>query len=187
MKPVAGVGIRRLLVLWIGIFACALERPESDGAVDVRYARDLRIGERLLAMDLECTDNITRRIGDSTAHPVLVTFATASDCFACGIHAPGLDSIRRSGSLGIDFATVVYASASQQTGVVRSLASLSSNPVCFDTRGDLWRAHDLSRTPVTVLILRGTIAHIHDSGLEMPSQRSSFIEAIREALRRGSP
>lgn len=187
MKPVAGVGIRSLLILWIGILACGVERPDDDVVVDVRYARDLRIGDRLKVADLECTDDISRRIGDSTAHPVLVTFATASDCFACGIHAPGLDSIRQSGSLDVDFATVVYASVQQQSGVVRSLASMSSNAVCFDTHGDLWRAHDLSRTPVTILILRGAIAHIHDSGLETPSQRSGFIVAIREALRRGSP
>jgi hypothetical protein len=166
------------------ILACSNE-PGSNNAnskpTSVRYPRQIGAEEELLKSEIACSDGTTRAVGDSTAVQI-ITFASAGDCLSCGTHAAGLDSIRLSGAVAGDFFTVAYAPQPQQAEVQHALAARSGNAICFDPLGRYWSAHDLSRTPVTVLVIHGHIAYVHDKHLDTEFAKSEFVARVRSKL-----
>ena len=175
-----------LVLLSLLCLGCGNERvaDNASGArTSARYPRQIHEAEVLLKSEIACSDGTRRGIGDSTVVQ-LITFASAGDCLSCGTHAAGLDSIRLSGVLDADFFTVAYAPQPQQDEIRHALAFRSGNAVCFDPAGKYWSAHDLSRTPVTVLVIHGRIAYVHDKNLDADIARTEFVREVRNRLLR---
>lgn len=155
--------------------------PNRKDAESVRYQRKIQSGQLLLRSVLACSDGKHRNIGGANDTQI-ITFATSNDCLTCGTHAAGLDLIRRTDQLHIGFFTVAYAAPAQEAMVIRSLAAETSNPVCFDAVGRYWLSHDLSHTPLTVVVQNGRIIYLHDTALDTDSARTKFVRAVRYRL-----
>ena len=140
----------------------------------------IRLGDRLRPVRLPCTDGRSRTVADSPAVQV-VTFSTSGDCSASIRHLSGLEEIWRGRRLApgqVDQFFVTYTLPARQAEVLAQYAATGTRPVCIDQGGMLWTAHDISHTPVTVLLGHGRIIYAHDAPLDSPDARAEFVHAI---------
>ncbi len=175
----------KTMLACLAMFGCGSEGRSGQLRPDTRYVRRIQLADDLVSRKLSCSDGVSRDAGKFNATPVLITFVSSGDCLSCGTHAPGLEAVRKSGAIKAEFFTVAYASSQEQPAVLRSLNAMSTNPVCFDAEGFFWRAHDLTRTPVTLLVVAGKIRMVHDKSLDSPEQRRSFIQAVNGRIASG--
>ncbi|MBX9928220.1 MAG: hypothetical protein K2X99_04830 [Gemmatimonadaceae bacterium] len=187
MRSTRTVSVRMLLCGAALVAAC--DSRESSAASRVRvvlHERALALGDSVPSTTLACSDGVQRRIGDSRSTQ-LVTFEALGDCSACASHPAGLDALWREKALDLPMLTVAYAPASQMREVDRLILATAGRPVCYDSTGLYWDRVDLSNTPLTLLLVDGIIAYVHDAPLADPDARAGLVSDVRSIVRVARP
>jgi hypothetical protein len=171
--------------LSLALTACDARRDDRTSANDqigrpLRFAHGMKTGDLIAPQTLPCSDGAARALG-APQRVQLVTFSTASDCTECDRHLNGLEELYRQKALPGDAIIVTYAPPARQTEVLAAYLARTARPVCFDERGALWTAHDISHTPVTALIRNGEVVYLDDAPLETPHDLARFRDEIRTA------
>lgn len=162
---------------------CRGERAGEIGRVSLSEGRPLlfehglRVGQMIAPLTLECSDGRVRTLGGGNAVQ-LVTFSTAGECSECNRHLSGLEQLYRTHQLpGVQF-VVAYAPPARQTALLAAYQPYTSRPICFDATGALWKAYDISHTPVTALIRNSRVRYLDDAPLESPAELAAFRRAV---------
>ena len=174
--------VRRVFVTASMLTAC--ERGPQQVPVDIIYAmkeHGIAVGSRISSVQLGCTDGQRRRIADPVAVQV-ITFATISDCLDCFRHLDGLENLAREGRMPENQFVVAYGPAGTHESNLALLNARTKRPICFDTAGVLWRRHDLTSTPFTVVVRKGRVSFLHDLPTDTKGSEESFDRAARATL-----
>lgn len=146
----------------------------------------LRIGTHLQRVVVGCENGTDRRTAPAVGIQ-LITFSSVGDCSECDRHWRGLDVYARSRPPAIDQFVVALVSSASEEALSASYHARTTLPVCFDEDGVLWSSHNLSHTPVTALVVNGTIAYLDDAQLDRDGDVDAFAEAIQAHLRSSAP
>lgn len=180
-------GTLAICCLALGV-GCRGERASEIGRASLSDKRSLlfehglRVGRMIAPVTLECSDGRVRTLGAGRTVQ-LITFSTAGECSECSRHLRGLEQLYRTRQLpGMQF-VVAYAPPARQTALLAAYQTYTSRPICFDATGALWKAYDISHTPVTALIRDGRIRYLDDAPLESPAELAAFRRAVLAGAR----
>lgn len=183
MSTLAKTSVFALVVLMCtacGGRSDARSAKESDEPRLLRLTHGLSSGDVIALQNMRCADGVVRKLGASEQLQ-LVTFSTVSDCAECDRHLNGLEQLYREHKLPGEALIVTYAPPARQAEIVTAYRVRTSRPICFDETGALWTAHDISHTPVTVLIRNGKVLYLDDAPLETEQEVAQFRHALRSA------
>ena len=184
MNDVPGLMRRGLPTIALGLLACdgSSDAADAEPAYPVLHSRQLAIGDRITQQELACSDGRSRRVADRGVAQV-VTFASLGDCSSCASHMTGVDSIYSRRELKLEMFSVIYGPGAREPDIVRRMAPPQARPACTDQRGVFWEALDLSHTPLTVLLIDGRIAYMHDAPLDSAEDWRRLTGALRAGRR----
>lgn len=166
---------------------CASPNSGDSGpsAESLALARDVdhgvHAGTALTPLSLDCSDGRKRMVGDPNASHV-VTLATSGDCAQCNRHWQGITALfERNAARGHQYA-IVNAPPSHTAEATAHMRGYSDIPVCFDTAGVLWSNHNVSHTPVTLVVQNGRVVYVNGEALDHAAGLNAFRREISARL-----
>ncbi len=151
--------------------------PQTERIV---HSHGILVGDSIGRLELLCPSSGTRPFPGGPELQ-LVTLSSPSDCSSCLPHLSGLEQVTASGKLPASNFFIVWAPGQDRAAVLRAYRSLSQRQVCFDERGDLWKAHRIAGTPVTIGVKGNRVVYMNDLPLTSPALREQLVADVRLA------
>jgi hypothetical protein len=163
-------------VVMVLSLACSPNRVPQSHVVN---AHGLAVGDSIEPLALTCREGGDRRIA-APNEVQLITLSTAGDCSACLTHLAGLEQLLVTKQVTAPQFYVSWATTAQIPSAMIAYRATTIRPVCFDTSGTLWDSHNVSHTPVTVVIRNGRVLYMHDMPLISASSQRQFLGDLQD-------